>query len=258
MQTVTPELVSHTMTELARSDPILIVDDEVDLCRLLAFNLNEAGFAAEVVHTGTEALQSLEKRRPLVVVLDLMLPDLSGKEVCRQIRGDPANSDIGVLMLTARGDELDRVIGLELGADDYVAKPFEPRELLARVKSVLRRVQAPAVEPADDVPAPPVPVPVGDCRLEMTSRRLFDATGAEIALTAMEFDLLRTFVERPNTVLTRDQLLDLTRHLDWEPFDRSIDIRIARLRRKIEPDAEKPQAIRTIRGSGYMFVPARA
>ncbi len=147
-----------------------------------------------------------------------------------------------------------------MGADDYVVKPFDLRELRARVKSVLRRMQARApISPPTSMPSPVSAsrVRVGACALDLVSHQLFAADGREIPLTGMEFDLLRVFVERPNQVLNRDQLLTLTRNREWEPFDRSIDIRIARVRRKVESDPEHPQAIRTVRGAGYMFVPPR-
>ena len=162
--------------------------------------------------------------------------------------------------MTAVPEIADRVAGLEIGADDYVAKPFELVELRARVKSVIRRMQArpqahPAA-PAPDVAAASSRVRVGACALDPASHQLFAADGNEVPLTNMEFALLKAFLERPNQVLNRDQLLTLTRNREWEPFDRSIDIRIARLRRKIERDPEHPEAIRTVRGEGYMFVPA--
>jgi two-component system phosphate regulon response regulator OmpR len=147
---------------------------------------------------------------------------------------------------------VDRIVGLEVGADDYITKPFEPRELLARIKSVLRRLEnaAPALAPlgADGR------MPFGACSLDMDARRLFDEDGEEITITSMEYDLLKAFADHPNKVLSRDQLLNLAHNRDWEPFDRSIDIRITRLRRKIEPDPAKPQIIKTVRGAGYIYV----
>jgi two-component system phosphate regulon response regulator OmpR len=163
-------------------------------------------------------------------------------------------------MVTASAEVIDRVVGLEVGADDYIAKPFDPRELLARVKSVLRRIQARPTAAADPS-APPGPAgrtPFGRCELDIASRRLFEADGEEVALTAMEFELLQVFLANPNRVLSRDQLLMHTRHREWEPFDRSIDIRIGRLRRKVEPDpGGEPRCIRTVRNAGYMYVPVR-
>jgi two-component system phosphate regulon response regulator OmpR len=161
-------------------------------------------------------------------------------------------------MVTAAGEVVDRIVGLEMGADDYIAKPFDLRELLARLKSVMRRVQA----RADAVPQAPAAkpdasarVPIGRCFLDTRSHQLFDRDGAEVAITTMEFDLLKAFVDHPNQVLSRDRLLTLTRNREWEPFDRSIDIRIARVRRKVEEDPENPKSIRTVRGAGYMYVP---
>jgi two-component system, OmpR family, response regulator len=155
-------------------------------------------------------------------------------------------------MVTGSAGTVDRIVGLEVGADDYIGKPFEPRELLARIKSVLRRTQA---APASAVGGS-VRVRVGRCHLDVAARRLISADGEDVTLTAMEFDLLKAFIAHPNQVLTRDRLLNLTRDRDWEPFDRSIDIRITRLRRKIEEDPERPRTIQTVRGAGYMFVPA--
>jgi two-component system phosphate regulon response regulator OmpR len=157
-------------------------------------------------------------------------------------------------MVTAAGEVVDRIVGLEMGADDYVAKPFDLRELLARVKSVVRRVQTRPRTTAPEARAPER-VPIGRCLLDLKSRQLLGQDGAEIPITAMEFDLLRVFVEHPNQVLSRDRLLTLTRNREWEPFDRSIDIRITRVRRKIEEDPDNPRAIRTVRGAGYMYVP---
>jgi two-component system phosphate regulon response regulator OmpR len=168
---------------------------------------------------------------------------------------------VGILMVTAAGDPVDRVVGLEVGADDYLAKPFDPRELLARMRSVLRRMQARPQEGAA-APAPEASKPArqrfGRCEVELESRRLFDlsAGGVEVAMTAMEYDLIRVFLANPNRVLSRDQLLQHTRNRDWEPFDRSIDIRIGRLRRKVEPEpGGEPRCIRTVRNGGYLFVP---
>jgi two-component system phosphate regulon response regulator OmpR len=159
-------------------------------------------------------------------------------------------------MVTAAGEVVDRIVGLEVGADDYIAKPFDPRELRARLKSVMRRQVRSGDAASGQAGRPARRVAVGRCSLDLDSHQLFGADGSEVPLTTMEFELLKVFAERPNQVLTRDQLLTLTRNREWEPFDRSIDIRIARLRKKVESDPDRPQIIKTIRGAGYMFIPA--
>jgi two-component system phosphate regulon response regulator OmpR len=199
--------------------------------------------------------EALARARPEVVLLDVNLPGEDGLSLARFLR---EHHDLGIIMVTAAGEVVDRIVGLEMGADDYVAKPFDLRELRARLKSVMRRVQGrSAAPPAAQAGGARDRVPVGQCLLDLKSRQLFDRDGRDIALTAMEFDLLKAFVEHPNQVLTRDQLLTLTRNREWEPFDRSIDIRIARVRRKVEADPDNPRAIRTVRGAGYMFVPGQ-
>ncbi|HRP96377.1 MAG TPA: response regulator [Rhodocyclaceae bacterium] len=242
---------------------VLLVDDDPDVRAMLSEYLLLHGFEVGEADSGESMRAALAHAVPDVVLLDLRLPGEDGLSLLRYLREHHA---LGVVMVTGAAEVVDRVVGLEMGADDYIAKPFEPRELLARVKSVLRRLQAPSVQAPDAAGAVPgaagvapmhvgAGVAVGPCRLDLRAHRLFDAAGEEIVLTAMEFELLRVFVERPNQVLSRDQLLSLTRNREWEPFDRSIDIRIARLRRKIEPDPERPRLIRTVRGAGYMYVP---
>jgi len=190
-----------------------------------------------------------------VVLLDLRLPGEDGLSLARHLR---QNHDVAIVMVTGAGDVVDRVVGLEVGADDYIAKPFDPRELLARVKSVLRRVRSQAVSGGSGESAEGgKTVRIGTCVLDLSAHRLLDGSGEEIPITSMEFDLLRVFTEHPNQVLSRDQLLTLTRNREWEPFDRSIDIRIARLRRKIEADPERPRIIKTVRGAGYVYVPTK-
>jgi two-component system phosphate regulon response regulator OmpR len=196
----------------------------------------------------------IERSLPDVVLLDVKMPGEDGLTLARYLR---ERYDVGIIMVTGASDVVDRVVGLEIGADDYITKPFDPRELLARLKSVLRRIQANPPAPGA-APAAGPRVAVGCCVLDLASHQLFDGEGKELPMTAMEFELLKVFVERPNKVLSRDDILTATRNREWEPFDRSIDIRIARLRRKIEADPENPQAIRTVRGAGYMFVPQRA
>jgi two-component system phosphate regulon response regulator OmpR len=181
------------------------------------------------------------------VLLDVRLPGEDGLALARWLR---ERHDVAIIMLTAAGEVIDRVVGLEVGADDYIGKPFDLRELLARVKSVLRRSAG-----AKPAAAASRRVLFGSCLLDLDRHQLVGRGGEDIPLTAMEFDLLRAFAEHPNRVLSRDQLLTLTRNREWEPFDRSIDIRIARLRRKIEEDPDNPKTIKTIRGSGYIFIP---
>jgi two-component system phosphate regulon response regulator OmpR len=235
---------------------ILIVEDDSSVRAMLAEYLSSHGYEVAQADRGTAMREAVERSLPDVVLLDVNLPGEDGLSLARFLR---ERFDVGIIMVTGATDVADRVAGLEVGADDYVTKPFELRELRARVKSVLRRIQAraPAAAPGEPPRAgPSAPrALVGACSLDLRSHQLFDAEGGEIPITGMEFDLLKAFVERPNQVLSRDQLLTLTRNREWEPFDRSIDIRIARVRRKIEADPEHPQAIRTVRGAGYMFVP---
>ena len=234
---------------------VLVVDDEIEVRELLVEYLSSHGFEVTQAASGKSMRAVVDKRVPDVVLLDLNLPGEDGLSLARYLR---EHHDVGIIMVTGAGETVDRIIGLEVGADDYVAKPFDPRELLARVKSVLRRVRARTVDAAPTQrPAPLQRLAIGPCELDLATHQLYNAGGEEIPITAMEFDLLRVFVEHPNQVLSRDQLLTLTRNRDWEPFDRSIDIRIARLRKKLEGDPERPQIIRTVRGTGYMFVPRR-
>ncbi len=236
------------------SGRVLIVDDDREVREMLAEYLASHGFEAETAGSGAEMRAALARGAPDVVLLDVRLPGEDGLTLARFLR---ERYDLGIVMVTAAGEVVDRIVGLEMGADDYIAKPFDLRELLARVKSVVRRVQAAprAAAPASAPAAAPQRVPVGRCQLDLRSRQLFGQDGAEVPITAMEFDLLKAFVDHPNQVLSRDRLLTLTRNREWEPFDRSIDIRITRVRRKIEEDPDNPRAIRTVRGAGYMFVP---
>jgi two-component system phosphate regulon response regulator OmpR len=233
---------------------LLIVDDDPSVRAMLREYLQGRGYAVGEAGSGAQMRECIEADLPDVVLLDIRLPGEDGLTLARYLR---EHYDVGIIMVTASGDVIDRVVGLELGADDYIAKPFDPRELLARLKSVLRRLQArPAAEPARPATTKPSRQRIGRCELDPDSRRLFEAGGAEVAITAMEFELLRVFLANPNRVLSRDQLLMHTRNREWAPFDRSIDIRIGRLRRKVEPDpAGEPRCIRTVRNAGYMFVP---
>lgn len=233
---------------------LLIVDDDPSVRAMLREYLEDHAFSVAEAGSGTQMRECIERELPDAVLLDIRLPGEDGLSLAKYLR---ERYDVGIIMVTASGDVIDRVVGLEIGADDYIAKPFDPRELLARVKSVLRRLQAkPPAEAAVPATLKSARQRFGRCELDIDARRLFEADGAEVAMTAMEYELLRVFLANPNRVLSRDQLLMHTRHREWEPFDRSIDIRIGRLRRKIEPDpAGEPRCIRTVRNAGYMYVP---
>jgi two-component system phosphate regulon response regulator OmpR len=237
---------------MAEPTHIVVVDDEPEIREMLADYLSHAGFAVSAVEDGPAMRDLLATRPAGLVIHDLNLPGEDGLSLARHLR---ATSDVPIVMLTAAGEVVDRIVGLEMGADDYIPKPVDLRELLARVRAVLRRGGArPAPSAAADAAARHE-ARFGGFRLDLEAHRLYDADGAEVPITSMEFDLLKAFADHPNRVLTRDQLLDLAHNKDWEPFDRSIDIRIARLRRKIEADPGKPQVIKTVRGAGYIYVP---
>jgi two-component system, OmpR family, response regulator len=225
---------------------LLIVDDDPGVRRMLVEYLGGHGFDVSEADSGRALRERLAVAVPDLVLLDLGLPGEDGLSLARWLR---ERHQCGIVMVTGSAGTVDRIVGLEVGADDYIGKPFEPRELLARIKSVLRRLQ-----PAATARPATARMRVGRCEFGVAARRLIDDEGRDVPLTAMEFDLLKAFIEHPNQVLTRDRLLNLTRDRDWEPFDRSIDIRITRLRRKIEPDPENPRTIQTVRGAGYMFV----
>ena len=231
---------------MERSDKILVVDDDPAMCELLAAYLGQNGLLVETAGDGQAMRRALAAGLPDAIVMDLMLPGEDGLALIRELRG---HSMLPILMLSARGEEVDRVIGLEVGADDYLAKPFSPRELLARLHALLRRSQARAEPPTAESRDL-----FGPYRIDRLSRRLLrDQTDVE--LSDAEFDLLLALVERPGRILGRDFLVELLKGYDRDPFDRSIDNRVARLRRKIEPDTQRPIYIRTVRGEGYLFNP---
>jgi two-component system, OmpR family, response regulator len=223
---------------------ILIVDDDREIRDLLARFLRKHGLRVETVADGRAMACALETGRFDLVVLDLMLPGEDGLSLCRHLR---ATSSLPVIMLTAVAEDTDRIVGLEIGADDYVTKPFNPRELLARIKAVLRRTGGAGRETSEGT------LTFAGWRLAAAQRELRDPDGVLVPLTSGEFDLLLAFVERPERVLSRDQLLDLTKGRDAVPFDRSIDVQLSRLRRKIEIDPQNPTLIKTVRGGGYML-----
>ena len=224
------------------SDTILAVDDEVHILELSSFNLKAAGYHVVTALTGEEALKRCEVEKPSLVLLDIMLPGIDGLEVCRRLKGDRTTSNIPIIMLTARGDEVDKILGLELGADDYITKPFSVRELAARVKSLLRRV-APQQE------SEPQTLRAGDIMIDITNYEAFKG-GEKLSLTLKEFELLKVLVLSRGKVLTRDFLLDRIWGYEYYGETRTVDVHIRHLRQKL---GEEPY-IETVRGVGYRFV----
>lgn len=239
------------MTAAPAPTHLAVLDDEADITRLLANYLQAQGFRVSQLHTGPTLMQLMSADPPALVLLDLGLPGEDGFTIARELR---TRWRCGLVIVTGRGDAVDKVVGLEIGADDYVTKPFDLRELLARIKAVLRRL-APTTEP---VPAA-APTPAGQrlrfgpFTLDCAARRLVDAAGREVGLTGGEFDLLATFARAPGRVLSRDYLLEATRGREAGPFDRTIDVQVGRLRRKLESGVEPPQIIKSVRGAGYLF-----
>ena len=226
---------------------ILVVDDDRDIRTLLAEYLDSNGLRTLTATNGSEMRRVLEDSRVDLMVLDLTLPGEDGLTLCRNLR---ATSSVPVIMLTARGEPLDRILGLEMGADDYLAKPFEPRELFARIRSVLRRTQAlPPNMAQPDVAT----MRFAGWTLDLTARHLVNKDGVVVALSGAEFRLLKVFLDHPNRVLNRDQLLELTQGRESDPFDRSVDIQISRLRQKLGDDARTPTIIKTVRNEGYVL-----
>jgi DNA-binding response OmpR family regulator len=220
----------------------LLIDDDARLCALVAEYLGKHEIDVTTAGDGTRGLAALRRSRPDLVLLDLMLPGMDGLDVCRRIRATPEWSDLPVIMLTAKGEDVDKVVGLEVGADDYLAKPFNPRELLARIRAVLRR-SSPA--------APPARLRVGRLELDFAAREV-TVGGKRRVLTHHEFELLATLARASGRVLSREQILDALKG-ESEPFDRSIDVHVAKLRAKLEPDPKEPRYIKTVRGVGYML-----
>ena len=237
---------------------ILLVDDDHEIRTLLSRYLAGQGYRTTAAADGREMREVLARCAIDLIVLDLMLPGEDGLALCRWVR---AQSNVPVIMLTARGEEIDRIVGLEMGADDYLAKPFSPRELVARIKAVLRRTgQASGGSTGEDSGGRAGGeqgeiVMFAGWALDIAARRLTAPDGTLVPLSAGEFGLLAAFVSHPQRVLSRDRLLDLARGREAQPFDRSIDVQVSRLRRKIEEDPSDPQLITTVRGGGYMFTP---
>nr|WP_295465577.1 response regulator transcription factor [Mesorhizobium sp.] len=222
------------------ADEILIIDDDARLAAMLSDYLSANGFTVATAGSGRSGVEALRRRPPAAVILDVMLPDIDGFETCRQIR---AFSDVPVLMLTAKGEETDRIVGLELGADDYLPKPFNPRELLARLKAILRRRGA-----ADNHRV----LRFGRLEIDPGSRTV-RIDGAERSLTSHQFDLLVALAENAGRTLSREQLMDMVKGEELEAFDRSIDVHVSRIRAAIETDPKNPRRLITVRGAGYVF-----
>jgi len=229
---------------------ILVVDDDARLRDLLNRYLSEQGFAVRVSNDATDMNRQLARERYDLMILDLMLPGEDGLSICRRLRG--GGEKMPIIMLTAKGDEVDRIVGLEIGADDYLPKPFNPRELVARIQAVLRRQPPPA--PPGAPSADHQIVEFGPFRLDLAARAL-SRDGAEVALTTGEFALLKVLTQHPRTPLSRDKLMELARGREFGAFDRSIDVQVSRLRKLIEPDPSKPAYIQTVWGFGYVFIP---
>ncbi len=230
---------------------ILIVDDQQEICDVVQEYLTGENYRVSTAHDGAGMRKVLSQSQIDLVILDLMLPGEDGLTLARSLRSE---SGIGIIILTGRGETVDRIIGLEMGADDYLPKPFHLRELLARVKSVLRRVQSRTGEASSTQPNRSRARFAG-WNLDLSSRELLSPRGEEVRLTTGEFDLLAAFVNNANQVLSRDRLLDLARNREAGPFDRTIDVQVGRLRRKLEDDPQNPSLIKTVRGSGYIFTP---
>ena len=228
---------------------VLVCDDEADIREMIAEYLGRRGFAVTVAGNAAELRAALAEKLVELILLDIAMPGEDGLSVLRGLRA--AETRVPVIMLTAAGETVDRILGLEMGADDYLGKPVDLRELEARIKAVLRRAVAP--DPALD--ASRKRWRFGKCLLDIEAAKLFAEDGSEVPLTAMEFALLKLFAENRGRVLNRDQILENAHDRSWDPFDRSIDIRISRIRRKIEVNPEKPVAIRTVRGIGYVYDP---
>ncbi len=239
---------------------VLVVDDEPELRSLLAEYFSRHCFTVRTAADAHAARAAVAEQAPALAILDINMPGESGLSLARWLR--EAHPRTGLVMLTTAGEPIDRIVGLEVGADDYLPKPFEMRELLARVRAVLRRsadmamAGEPPAAPAVGVASSSRRVAFGACQLDLDERRLRAADGSNIEISAAEFDLLALFARHPNRPLNRDQIMEQAHNRDWDVFDRSIDLRIMRLRRKIETNPDKPELIKTVRTVGYMFVPA--
>ncbi|NQW01691.1 MAG: response regulator transcription factor [Rhodospirillales bacterium] len=231
---------------MSKQNKILIVDDEPDICEIVEMVLGDAGYIVSILSSGANVVDHVREHAIDLVVLDLGLPDVDGLSLTRTLK---ERSDVSVVILSGRGETTEKIIGLEIGADDYMGKPFEPRELLARVRSVLRRKSG-AKEPVAESHKS---LSFDGWKLDLMVRALAAPDGTPVSMSSGEFNLLRAFASHPNRVMSRDQLLNYTHDLDSPAYDRSVDVQIARLRKKIEPDPQNPTYIKTIRNAGYIF-----
>jgi len=231
---------------MTEPNKILVVDDEPDICTIVEFALSGAGYEVITHGRGDGVVEIVKDQKIDLVVLDLGLPGIDGLTLTRTLK---EHMDVGVIIVSGRGEATEKVIGLEIGADDYMAKPFEPRELLARVRSVLRRM-----EKSEDSDENEISIfQFEGWKLDVMVRLVTSPSNDPVSMSSGEFNLLRAFVEHPNRVLSRDRLLDFTHDTDAPAFDRSVDVQIARLRKKIEPDPQQPSFIKTVRNAGYIF-----
>ena len=236
---------------MSETGHILVVDDQQEICDLVREYLTDEGFRVTTANDGTGLREAMGRDSVDLVILDLVLRGEDGLQLARELR---SQSDIGIIMLTGRGETVDRIIGLEMGADDYLSKPFHLRELLARVRSVLRRGGGRGGGGGERPPARSR-IRFTGWTWDLASRELMSPSGEDVRLTTGEFELLAAFVNHANQVLSRDRLLDLSRHREAGPFDRTIDVQVGRLRRKLEDDPKNPTLIKTVRGGGYIFTP---
>jgi DNA-binding response OmpR family regulator len=236
-------------TALSALVHILVVDDEPGIRELLQTYLTQQGYRVTTLEDGSGLRNIIAVDTIDLAIVDLMLPGEDGLSLTRFLR---EHSEVGIIILTGKGETVDRIVGLEIGADDYIAKPFDLRELLARIKSVLRRARSRSANSVR-IPSAKTRLRFSGWQIDLSSRQLISPEGKEIVLTTGEFELLTVFIKHPNRVLSRDELLDFTRNREASPFDRSIDVQIGRLRRKIEQNPEQPLMIKTVRGAGYVF-----
>ena len=239
--------MSRKMADNDQSGKILVVDDDPDVRDIVERCLKDSGYQVWTCEDGSKVFDIVNEKSIDLAIVDVVLPDTDGLMLTRKLK---EHSDIGVIILSGRGETTEKIIGLEVGADDYLSKPFEPRELLARVRSVLRRLSQ---DKTDSASVETTVFSFDDWRLDLTARTLTSPKGKPVEFSSGEFNLLRAFVEHPNRVLSRDQLLDYTHANDTPAFDRSVDVRVGRVRKKIEVDPQNPKFIKTIRNVGYLF-----